>query len=105
MSHRRTPSKAPQEAKKAEELKHGLTDVEIGELREAFSLYDKDGEGEIAAANLQSIMNRLDPTLQPTTDELQELISEYDSTGEGPYVENARLSINLFINLFINLSN
>lgn len=51
------------------------------ELREAFRLYDKEGNGYIKTADLREIMRALDDKL--TEDELDEMITEIDTDGSG----------------------
>jgi len=51
------------------------------ELREAFRLYDKEGNGYIRTAELREIMRALDDKL--TEDELDEMITEIDTDGSG----------------------
>lgn len=51
------------------------------ELREAFRLYDKEGNGFIRTAELREIMRALDDKL--TEDELDEMITEIDTDGSG----------------------
>lgn len=51
------------------------------ELREAFRLYDKEGNGYIRTSDLKDIMRALDDKL--TEDELDEMIAEIDTDGSG----------------------
>jgi len=51
------------------------------ELREAFRLYDKEGEGFIKTIALREIMRALDDKL--TEPELDEMIAEIDTDGSG----------------------
>jgi len=51
------------------------------ELKEAFRLYDKEGEGYITTQVLKEIMKELDPML--TKDDLEEIIEEVDEDGSG----------------------
>jgi len=51
------------------------------ELREAFRLYDKEGNGYIKTSQLRDIMRALDDKL--TEDELDEMIAEIDTDGSG----------------------
>lgn len=50
------------------------------ELREAFSLFDKDGSGTISNEELEVVMKSLGQN--PTEDELQEMIREVDVDGK-----------------------
>lgn len=51
------------------------------ELREAFRLYDKEGNGYINVSDLRDILRALDDKL--TEDELDEMIAEIDTDGSG----------------------
>ncbi|KDR08428.1 Troponin C [Zootermopsis nevadensis] len=51
------------------------------ELKEAFRLYDKDGNGYIPTSSLREILMALDDQLTP--DQLDEMIGEIDTDGSG----------------------
>jgi len=51
------------------------------ELREAFRMYDKEGNGFISTTTLREILHALDDKL--TQDELDEMIAEIDTDGSG----------------------
>lgn len=51
------------------------------ELREAFRMYDKEGNGYIPTSALREILRALDEKL--TEDELDEMIAEIDTDGSG----------------------
>ncbi|KRZ13919.1 Troponin C, isoform 2 [Trichinella pseudospiralis] len=51
------------------------------ELREAFRLYDKEGNGYINVSDLRDILRALDENI--TEDELDEMIAEIDTDGSG----------------------
>uniref|UniRef100_A0A0K0EKF7 Troponin C n=1 Tax=Strongyloides stercoralis TaxID=6248 RepID=A0A0K0EKF7_STRER len=51
------------------------------ELREAFRLYDKEGNGYINVSDLREILRALDDNI--TEEELDEMITEIDSDGSG----------------------
>ncbi|CAG0913453.1 unnamed protein product [Notodromas monacha] len=51
------------------------------ELKEAFRLYDKEGNGYITTAVLREILGVLDDKLTP--DQLDEMIDEIDTDGSG----------------------
>ena len=51
------------------------------ELREAFRVFDKDGNGFISAAELRHVMTNLGEKL--TDDEVDEMIKEADLDGDG----------------------
>ncbi|XP_045474280.1 troponin C, isoallergen Bla g 6.0101-like [Harmonia axyridis] len=51
------------------------------ELKEAFRLYDKEGNGYITTSTLKEILKELDDNL--TSDELDMIITEIDTDGSG----------------------
>ncbi|XP_071445997.1 troponin C-like isoform X1 [Hetaerina americana] len=51
------------------------------ELKEAFRLYDKEGNGYIPTSSLREILAALDDQLTP--DQLDEMIAEIDTDGSG----------------------
>lgn len=58
-----------------------LTEEQIAELKEAFSLFDQDGDGTITTVELGTIMQSLGQN--PTEAELQDMINEVDADGNG----------------------
>ena len=58
-----------------------LTDEQIAELKEAFSLFDKDGDGTITTKELGTVMRSLEQS--PTETELQDMINEVDVDHNG----------------------
>jgi Ca2+-binding EF-hand superfamily protein len=58
-----------------------LTEEQINEFKEAFSLFDKDGDGTITTKQLGAIMRSLGQN--PTEAELQDMINEVDCDGNG----------------------
>ena len=58
-----------------------LTDEQTAEFREAFALFDKDGDGTISTKELGMVMNSLGQ--KPTPQELDNMISEVDIDGNG----------------------
>uniref|UniRef100_A0AAY4B1A4 EF-hand domain-containing protein n=1 Tax=Denticeps clupeoides TaxID=299321 RepID=A0AAY4B1A4_9TELE len=54
-----------------------LTEEQIAEFKEAFSLFDKDGDGTITTKELGTVMRSLGQN--PTEAELQDMINEVDS--------------------------
>ncbi|XP_065215702.1 troponin C-like [Planococcus citri] len=62
-------------------LEEDDSDAMEEELREAFRLYDKEGNGYITTATLREILAALDDKL--TSDDLDGIISEIDTDGSG----------------------
>jgi len=62
-----------------EELK--LNEEQIAEVKEAFALYDKNGDGNITTKALISVMRSLGKN--PTEDQTEDLINEVDLDGNG----------------------
>ena len=58
-----------------------LTTEQIAEFKEAFSLFDKDGKGEISEKELITVLRALGNN--PTEEELDTMIKEVDEDGSG----------------------
>ncbi|KAK6170331.1 hypothetical protein SNE40_018745 [Patella caerulea] len=58
-----------------------LTEEQIAEFKEAFSLFDKNGDGKVTNKELGTVMISLGQT--PTEAELQDMIDEVDTDGNG----------------------
>lgn len=58
-----------------------LSEEQISELKEAFSLFDQDGDGNITAKELGVVMRSLGQ--DPTEAELQDMINDVDTDGNG----------------------
>merc|ERR1711939_372786 len=58
-----------------------LTEEQIAEFKEAFSLFDKDGDGTITTKELGTVMRSLGQN--PTEAELQDMINDVDADGNG----------------------
>ncbi|KAJ1686736.1 hypothetical protein LUZ63_018126 [Rhynchospora breviuscula] len=71
----------------AEHLSH----EQIAEFKEAFSLFDKDGDGTITTRELGTVMRAL--SQNPTEAELQEMIKEVDADGSGTVDFNEFLTL------------
>lgn len=54
---------------------------QIAEFKEAFSLFDKDGDGTITTKELGTVMRSLGQN--PTEAELQDMVNEVDADGNG----------------------
>ncbi|KAA8583316.1 hypothetical protein FQN60_015862 [Etheostoma spectabile] len=64
-----------------------LTEEQIAEFKEAFSLFDKDGDGTITTKELGTVMRSLGQN--PTEAELQDMINEVDAdapSSPSPYL-------------------
>ena len=59
-----------------------IGELREAELKEAFSLFDKDNESCITPAKLGDVMRMLDSGLNPTEEELRELIVDIDTSGD-----------------------
>eukprot|EP01096_Ripella_sp_DP13-Kostka_P009847 TRINITY_DN3798_c0_g1_i1.p1 TRINITY_DN3798_c0_g1~~TRINITY_DN3798_c0_g1_i1.p1 ORF type:complete len:179 (+),score=90.29 TRINITY_DN3798_c0_g1_i1:67-537(+) len=58
-----------------------LSNNQIKEFKDAFSLFDKDGDGQITTKELGNVMRSL--KLYPTEADLRDIINEVDQYGEG----------------------
>lgn len=58
-----------------------LSQEQVAEFKEAFSLFDKDGDGTITSKELGTVMRSLGQN--PTEAELADMISEVDANGQG----------------------
>lgn len=59
------------------------TQSQIRELREAFRLFDKDGDGSISTEELGTVMRNLGQF--PSMDELNQMLKEIDIDGDGTF--------------------
>lgn len=71
-----------------------LNEEQIVEFKEAFTLFDKDGDGCITVEELATVIRSLDQN--PTEEELEDMINEVDADGNGT-IEFAE-----FLNLMAN---
>ncbi|KAL7546729.1 hypothetical protein ACHAWF_016263 [Thalassiosira exigua] len=60
--------------------KHGLSEDEVADLKEAFSMFDIDGDGTITIVELKEVMKSLGQN--PTEKELKQMISSVDDNGD-----------------------
>ena len=58
-----------------------LTEEQVADCKEAFSLFDKDGDGSITSEELRTVLTSLGQN--PSITELHEIIQEVDSDGNG----------------------
>ncbi|CAJ0828569.1 17994_t:CDS:1, partial [Entrophospora sp. SA101] len=58
-----------------------LSEAQITEFKEAFSLFDKDSDGTITTKELGTVMRSLGQN--PTESELRDMINEIDADGNG----------------------
>ena len=58
-----------------------LTEEQKAELKEAFSLFDRDGDGTITIKELQVVMRSIGQN--PTEEEVMAMINEVDSDNDG----------------------
>jgi len=58
-----------------------LSEEQVSEFREAFSLFDKDGDGQITTKELGTVMRSLGQN--PSESELQDMINEVDADNNG----------------------
>ncbi|XP_072042631.1 calmodulin-alpha-like [Amphiura filiformis] len=72
-------SKLPVEGRNVLRAVEHLTEEQIAEFNEAFSLFDKDDDGTITSEELGTLMRSLGQN--PTEAELQDMINEVDADG------------------------
>lgn len=60
---------------------YGLTAEQVEEFRQAFKLFDKDGDGTVSTNELGVVMRSLGQN--PTDEELHAMINEVDEDGNG----------------------
>ncbi|KAL7526984.1 hypothetical protein ACHAXR_001745 [Thalassiosira sp. AJA248-18] len=60
--------------------KHGLKEDEVADLKEAFSMFDIDGDGTITLVELKEVMKSLGQN--PTEKELTQMIKSVDDNGD-----------------------
>merc|ERR1712196_510465 len=64
---------------------------QVDEMKKAFTLYDDDGTGKITFKNLERVAKELGEAMSP--EELQELITEADTDGDGALSEAEFLAV------------
>ncbi|KAL2270086.1 hypothetical protein VTJ83DRAFT_2270 [Remersonia thermophila] len=60
---------------------HSLSPEQVATFKEVFSVFDKDGTGDITADELGEVMRELG--LNPTASELRDLVNEADLNNDG----------------------
>lgn len=68
------------------------------EIREAFRVFDKDGNGFISAAELRHVMTNLGEKL--TDEEVDEMIREADIDGDGQVNYEGMYRFHVFISIY-----
>ncbi|KAH3962406.1 calmodulin [Parastagonospora nodorum] len=63
------------------DMADSLTEEQVSEFKEAFSLFDKDGDGQITTKELGTVMRSLGQN--PSESELQDMINEVDADNNG----------------------
>eukprot|EP00054_Salpingoeca_dolichothecata_P036633 m.274334 g.274334 ORF g.274334 m.274334 type:complete len:150 (+) comp69030_c0_seq1:95-544(+) len=58
-----------------------LTEEQIAEYKEAFTLFDRDGDSHISASELGTVMRSLGAN--PTEQELSDMVNQVDTNGDG----------------------
>jgi Ca2+-binding EF-hand superfamily protein len=66
-------------AKKQRKMAHNLTEEQINEFKDAFTLFDKDNDGVVTAKELATVLKSLGHN--PTEQELGEMIASVDTDG------------------------
>merc|ERR1711935_1285960 len=64
-----------------EDMAEQLKEEQVSEFKEAFSLFDKDGDGTITTEELGTVMKSLGQN--PTSEDLQDMINEVDADKDG----------------------
>jgi len=77
-----------------------LTEEQIAEFKEAFSLFDKDGDGTITTKELGTVMRSLGQN--PTEAELQDMINEVDADGKKGITSCDYVSLKLQLSSYRN---
>merc|ERR1712046_90204 len=67
--------------RKSAKKKGGLTDEQLDEIREAFSLFDSDASGMIDVRELKAAMRALG--FEVKNEELKKMVSDIDNNGNG----------------------
>ncbi|TNV75245.1 hypothetical protein FGO68_gene10885 [Halteria grandinella] len=68
-----------------------MSEAQINECRDKFKMFDSEGRGTITVRELGVVMRQLG--VNPTDEELQEMIQEVDESGEGEITFQQFISI------------
>ncbi len=68
-----------------------LTEVQIAEIREIFTLFDKNSDGYVNTAELGTIVRGLN--LNPSDAEVNEMVKEVDPSSVGQFDQNSLISL------------
>ena len=68
-----------------------LNEVQIAEIREIFTLFDKNSDGYVNTAELGTIVRGLN--LNPSDGEVNEMVKEVDPQGVGQFDQNSLISL------------
>jgi calmodulin len=63
-------------------MANNLTEEQINEFKDAFTLFDKDNDGVVTAKELSTVLKSLGHS--PTEQELGEMIASVDTDGAPP---------------------
>ena len=80
MANRRAPARTEQ-----------LSEVTIAEIREIFTLFDKNADSYVSTSELGTIIRGLN--MNPTEKEVQAMQTQVDPTGSGSFDINALVSL------------
>ena len=72
------------------------------EMREAFRVFDKDGDGYISAAELKVVMMNLGEKLSDA--EVDDMLKEADTNGDGRIDYNGKWLINIAMVILVQLN-
>ena len=68
-----------------------LNEVQIAEIREIFTLFDKNSDGYVITSELGTFVRGLN--LNPSDQEINEMIKEVDPNGSGQFDQNSLISL------------
>ena len=77
----------------------------LSEFKEAFNLFDKNGDGKVTLGELETVMRNMGQ--RPTQGDLQQVLAEFDTDGKHRgrcgriWPPAARFQVCLFVYLFL----